>query len=45
MANVAVVLGLTYLSSPQDKATVEEYVEASDDQEYLSRERAPAAQG
>ena len=41
IANVAVVIVLTYLTSPQDKSTVDEYVGASDDREYLSRERTP----
>lgn len=45
MANVAIVLVLTYLTSPQGEATVEEYVEARDDEKYLSRQSSSEAAG
>lgn len=41
MANLVVVIALTYLTSPQEKEIVDEYVEASDDHKYISREPAP----
>jgi SSS family solute:Na+ symporter len=43
LANIVVVIALTYLTSPQDKGTVDEYVDASDDQEYLEKQTPDTA--
>ena len=41
LANIFVVIVLTYLTNPQDKEIVDEYVEASDDEDYVFAEKEP----
>ncbi|MBA2441843.1 MAG: sodium:solute symporter family protein [Rubrobacter sp.] len=41
LANVLVVVALTYLTRPQDERVVAEYVDATDSEEYVSEEREP----
>ncbi|MBA2441436.1 MAG: sodium:solute symporter family protein, partial [Rubrobacter sp.] len=41
LANLLVVVALTYLTRPQDERVVAEYVDATDTEEYVSEEREP----